>query len=224
MRKIVLHLCAALAVFGLVSCQKEVDNILAPTPVNLAPSANYQPLTANSYWKYKDSLTGMVTQSTMLNTTKLINNRLYHASLPTMGGRTDTSWLAVDGPNYFAYADATAMSTGAPVKLLFHYLNDTASVGYNWHYDAGHVNGFPASVKTTLMERGITHTVEGKTYKDVIRTRLELHYDIMGTVMKVATYDYYVAKGVGIVRIRTFIDGAGMNFTSSGNLLEYQVK
>lgn len=224
MRKIVWHLCAALAVLSLVSCQKEVDNILAPSPSNPSNTASYQPLTAHSYWKYKDSLTGMVTQSTMLNKTKLINSRTYNASLSNMGQQIDTSWVAVDGPNYYAYADAAGMSTGAPVKLLFHYLNDTASVGYNWQYDAGHVNGFPASIKTTIMERGITHTVEGKTYKDVIRTRLELYYDIMGTVMKVATYDYYVAKGVGIVRIRTFIDGAGMNFTSSGNLLEYQVK
>lgn len=224
MRKILLHVCAALAVFSLVSCQKEVDTILAPTPDNPAPSANYQPLTANSYWKYKDSLTGMVSQATMLNQTKLINSRTYNASLSSMGQRIDTSWVAVDGPNYYAYADAAGMSTGAPVKLLFHYLNDTASVGYNWHYDAGHVNGFPASVTTTIMERGINHTVEGKTYKDVIRTRLELHYDITGIMMKVATYDYYVARGVGIVRVRTFIDGAGMNFTSSSDLLEYQVK
>ena len=224
MRKIVLHLCAALAVFSMVSCQKEVDTILAPSPSNPSNTASYQPLSANSYWKYKDSLTGMVTQSTMLNQTKLINSRTYHASLSSMGQGTDTSWIAVDGANYYALADAVGMSSGAPVKLLFHYLNDTASVGYNWLYDAGHVNGFPASIRTTIMERGITHTVEGKTYKDVIRTQLELHYDIMGTVMKVATYDYYVAKGVGIVRVRTFIDGAGMNFTSSGNLLEYQVK
>lgn len=224
MRKIVLHLCAALVVLSLVSCQKEVDNILAPTPTNPTASANYQPLTANSFWKYKDSLTGTVSQTTMLNKTKLINSRNYNAALSSMGQRTDTSWIAVDGANYYAYADAAGMNTGAPVKLLFHYLNDTASVGHNWYYDAGHVNGFPASVKTTIMERGITHAVEGKTYKDVIRTRLELHYDIIGTVMKVATYDYYVARGVGIVRTRTFIDGAGMNFTSSTNLLEYQVK
>ncbi|HEY1113386.1 MAG TPA: hypothetical protein VGE66_07485 [Chitinophagaceae bacterium] len=224
MRKIILHLCAAIAVFSLVSCQKEVDTILAPTPNNPSNSTNYQPLTANSFWKYKDSLTGAVSQATVVNKTKLINSRNYTAALSTMAQRTDTSWMAVDGPNYFIYADVVSPNTGAPATLLFHYLNDTASVGYNWQYDAGHGNNFPAIVKTIIMERGITHTVEGKTYPDVIHTRLELNYNVMGTVMKFGTYDYYIAKGVGIVRTRTLIDVMGMTMESSSNLLEYQVK
>lgn len=224
MRKIVLHLCAVLAVFSLVSCQKEVDNVLSPTNTNPGNSSNYQPLTLNTYWKYKDSLTGNVSQATMLNRTKLINNRNYTAALSTMGQQKDTAWMAVDGPNYFVYANVVSPNTGAPASLLFHYLNDTASVGYSWEYDAGHGNNMPAIVRTTIIEKGISHTVEGKTYSNVIHTRMELSYDIFGTVMKFATYDYYIAKGVGIVRTRTLIDVMGTRMETSSNLVEYQIK
>lgn len=42
--------------------------------------------------------------------------------------------------------------------------------------------------------------------------------------MKFATYDFYVARGVGIVRTRTLIDVMGMSMETSSNLVEYQVK
>jgi hypothetical protein len=201
-----------------------VDNPFAPATNNPGNPNNYQPLAVNSYWKYKDSLSGAVSQATMLNKTRLINNRMYTAALSTMGQQADTTWMAVDGPNYFIYANVVSPNTGAPASLLFHYLNDTASVGYSWQYDAGHGNNFPAIIKTTIMEKGITHTVDGKAYPDVIHTRLELNYDILGTVMKFATYDYYVAKGVGIIRVRTLADAMGMNMETTSNLVEYQIK
>lgn len=159
MRKIILHLWVALAVFSLVGCQKEVDNPLSPTTNNPSNTASYQPLSANSYWKYKDSLSGSISQATMLNKTRLINNRKYTAALNTMSQQSDTSWMAVEGPNYYSFADVVSPNSGAPATLLFHFLNDTASVGYSWQYNAGHGNNTPAIIKTTIMERGISHTV-----------------------------------------------------------------
>ncbi|WP_315816095.1 hypothetical protein [Paraflavitalea speifideaquila] len=69
-------------------------------------------------------------------------------------------------------------------------------------------------------------TVEGKSYKDVTHTQIELQYDIPGLgVLTFATYDYYIAKNIGIIKIDTEGDltwGGGIKTES--NLIDYSIK
>jgi hypothetical protein len=204
----------------LYSCQKEVSDPDMQPPTGSTDS--YLPLTANTYWKYQDSASGAFTTLKVLNKTKTINGKSFTAVQGTNDSQTDTSYMTRQGADYFNYAEVdNGMSSGT---FLFHYLNDTAAVGRNWEYQAGQGNGFPAYFKTTIVERNITRTIRNKNFTGVIHTRMEMSYDILGARTPAATYDYYIAKGVGIIQVKTIIDMLGFNMTASSDIIEYQVK
>jgi hypothetical protein len=210
--------------FLLFSCQKEAgDPDFQPENGgnNPAGTDTYLPLTKSTFWKYKDSATGMITTMTVLDKTKTINGKSYTAVLGT-NNQTDTFYMTRQGADYFNYAEVSNGASSGTV--LFHYLNDTAAVGRNWEYLAGQGNGFPAYFKTTIVERNRTHTVQGKAYSNVIHTRMELSYDMMGERIPAATYDYYIAKNIGIIQVKTIIDMLGASLIASNDLIEYQIK
>lgn len=217
----------------LFSCQKEIEP-LDPLQSNngnsgssggSAASANsYFPLTAGSWWKYKDSLTGTTSVGTVTSRTKSINNILYTALVSVMGTQSDTSWAASPQPNYYMTAKGVSPSGGS-YDILFHYLNDTASVGYHWEYNAGNGNGFTALIKTTIIAKNLTMTVAGKTYNNVIQTRLDLTYDVLGSPMDFGYYTYFIAKGVGVIKVRSDLSMMGIPILqTSSDLIEYSIK
>lgn len=217
MRAIFFGLCLFLSL-AFFSCQKEVS-IDTITGNN---SNNYQPLTAGSFWTYKDSASGSTRTITIINKQKTINNRLYTVALTTASA--DTGYMAVDGADYFTLAQGNSSNTGAPFDLVFHYLNDTAAIGSSWEEIAGQGSGFTAYIKTTIKEKDITHTVAGKTFDSVIHTRLDLKYDIYGSIEDFGSYDYYIAKGVGVIEIIFEVDTFGASFRAKDELVDYAIK
>lgn len=219
-------ICLLFSLF-IISCQKEAsEEVIQPgTGGGGANSGgNYFPLTEGSWWKYKDSITGKISTQKMLKITKTINNIKYTGYQAVLGTITDTAWAAAPQPNYYISAEGVSPNTGATYDLTFHYLNDTASVGYNWTYTAGHGNGFTAYIKTTILERNISTTVSGKTYSNVIHTSLDFSYELFGTPMEVGTYHYYTAKGIGIIKVVSEFHGGGISFRSSNDLMEYHIQ
>jgi hypothetical protein len=227
MRKLHLLLLSALCVF-MISCQQEIDDVLTNPPGNGNNNNNnnnnntsgglYQPLTAGTWWKYKDSASGNLTTNTATSVTKTLNNINYRA---ITAGNGDTAYYGVKGPGYYFRAAGLSPS-GLPFDLTFNYLNDTASVGYSWQYNAGQGNGFTAITNTKIIEKGITMTVEGKTYTDVIHTFLVLSYDMGGTPSPYGEYDFFIAKIVGIIKSRA--DLASGLFISCTNLVDHHVQ
>jgi hypothetical protein len=211
----------------IISCQKEISpDIITQTGGNTGGNGNtpsYLPTTTGSWWKYKDSTSGTLSTSTIANRTKTINSIVYKAMMNNVSA-TDTGWVASPQPNYYIYEKGVSPNTGASYDMLFHYLNDTVSVGSHWNYVAGQGNGFSASIQTTVVERNITMTVAGKSYKNVIHTALVLTYDIFGTSMDAMQYDYFTAQGVGIIKVRstglTLLSG----FQACSDLVDYSVK
>lgn len=230
-----MGLCMAIA---FASCQKEVDGTLPPnntpggntggtggTGGTGSPSgASYYPLTTGSFWKYKDSLTGTFREGKAINRTKIINGIQYTAILPVPAAATDTAWYASPRPNYYAFV-AGISPQGGSFDLLFHYLNDTASVGTSWKYNAGSGNDLTAYITTTIMEKLPSMTVAGKIYQDVIHTRLDIAYDILGDELDMGTYHYFTAKGVGIIKVRSDLSFMGQTLIkTSTDLVEYSIK
>ena len=229
---VLLCICSSIFFF---SCQKEID-FTDPSQGNNggtgsggnggtgSASDSYYPLTKDSWWKYKDSLTGTVTDGKAISRTKTINGIVYTAIVPVTAPATDTAWFAAPRPNYYITQKGVSPS-GNSFDITFHYLNDTASVGYNWQYNAGQGNGFTAFIKTTIMEKNINMTVAGKNYTNVIHTRLVLSYDVLGTITDFGVYDYYTAKGIGIIKIGTELSMFGMiMLQTSADLLDYSIK
>jgi hypothetical protein len=237
MKKLIpLLICFCSSVF-FFSCQKEIS-FTDPSQTNNggtgsggngggSGSANgntFCPLTKDTWWKYKDSLSGMLTDGKVTDRTKTIGGILYTGIVPITAPATDTSWMAAPRPNYYITQKGVSPA-GNPYNVLFHYLNDTASVGYSWRYNAGHGNGFIAYVRTTIVEKNITMTVAGKNYTNVTHTRLDLSYDLLGTIEDFGSYDYYIAKGIGIIKIRTELSMFGIPIMqTSADLLDYSIK
>ena len=215
-------------VFVIASCQKEVS---FDDPSNGGGGGGgttpdtYQPVTKDSYWKYKDSaFTGQVTLMTATGQTQTISGKLYHViKSETTGQPPATGYFYASKPWYGLRMDA---NNGIATTIEFVHLNDTASVGFTWGNTMPPVNGLNAKVNSTLTERNITKTVAGKSYSNVIHTTLILEYElpIFGWT-PFATYEYYTAKGIGIIRIESDLSFMGQTAVRTvSDLIEYSIK
>lgn len=225
-----LSLLLLVTAWFVTGCQKEVS---IDNPGNNGGGGNngkdtYQPMSKGSYWKVRT--TGPFNGEYMMTATD--EKRTVNGIDFTVFKNTSPQTQTLDGlwgikdHNYYTLVKGVSPNTGAPFDLNFRYLNDTASVGFTWEHDAGQGNGFAAKTPGVILEKGITMTVEGKTYKDVIHTRLEMQYEIPPFGMLIAgTYDYYIAKNIGVIRVDTELDpvfGGGVKAVSS--LYEYSIK
>jgi hypothetical protein len=189
----------------------------------------YQPVSKNSTWKYV--LTGVFpgeTTITSTGNTRVVNGLscFVFTSTSTIANAAGEGLFAIKDHNYYTVQKGTSPNTGAAFDVNLLYLNDTASVGYKWSYEAGHGNGFTAIIDGAIITKGTTMTVEGKVYNDVIRTEMVLKYDIpMLGVLTFATYDYYVAKNIGIIKVDSKGDPVwGGGLLSEMNLVSHSIK
>jgi hypothetical protein len=105
-------------------------------------------------------------------------------------------------------------------------LNDTTALNHTWttHIsDSGYINGVPECIIGTVVEKGVTKTIGGKIFTDVINTTVELQYDIGlgGGFETFTTYHFYVAKGVGLIEIDTGAFGSGIG---KERIVDYSMK
>jgi hypothetical protein len=197
--------------FCILGCKK--DN-------NVSLSTNsYLPLTDGSMWKYNYASDGGTTDTltiAMTGGTTKINGKTYYNAASTYKQGSSLGYFYAG--NHF-YATRT-VALGSNVAMEFQLLNDTASVGYQWitsPTDDGEVQGAPAQTINTIMEKGISRTINGQTFPDVIHTRVELQYSLQTFI----TYDFYMAKGVGLIES----DSNTLNeFYETETLFAYTIK
>lgn len=183
--------------------------------------SSYQPLAVGTNWKYATDYPNTdTTIMTVTSATKTFNGKAYHVIQSQSKADGSASVYYYNNKHLYNYR---ASSDGVG-DLDFVYLNDTAKVNYTWTSpvtDDDTLSGMPAHTIGKIVEKGISKTIEGKTYKDVIHTSLDLQYAIYSSsYTSFATYDFYVAKGVGIIEI----DASTFGVTSSFKILDYQVK
>ncbi len=180
---------------------------------NPGPSASadtYLPISSGSTWTYNDVVNGNTSQLTITMTggTSVINGKTYYAGTSASVTRgTSTGYFYSANHSYsFRASSATA---GITIELQMG--NDEQNVGYSWTTtptDNGSVNGVPAKTVNTIKEKNITKTVNGKTFNSVIHTQVDLQYDLGAGYQSVATYDIYLAKGVGMIENDTSVSGS----------------
>ena len=185
---------------------------------------SFNPLSTGSWWKYKDSASGSVSTNTVGSDTRTFSSIVYKALVSTTDTQTDTLWAASPQPDYYLAAKGVSPS-GSTYDLTFYYLNDTASVGYSKRYNAGSGNDFTAYITTTIIAKDLTMTIAGKTYTNITQTRLDLSYDFFGTVTESGFYNYFTAKGVGIVKIRAEVELGGISVLQTcSDLTDYHIE
>jgi hypothetical protein len=207
------------SLFFLSGCSKELSvETKQDSSGVVGPDTTYQPMETGSVWVYQDSATMQTSTLTAVDSQVTINSKSYTVFQLAVAGQTKDEYFGINGHDYYSYGD---FGDGLIfIELL--YINDTASVGYNWQTNAGTINGFPAQDQGVIVETGISKTVGGNTYTNVIHSQVDLQYDFGSGYTTYATFDYYVAKGVGIISIASNFPSLG--FSEVLNLVSYNIK
>jgi len=170
------------------------------SPVNTADS--YLPVTTGSQWTYGDNTNGTVQTRTITATggTTIINNKTYNnASVKvTETGTTNPAYLYAANHLYAMRIPNNDLGLTIELQMCI----DNQPAGYSWTSlptDDGTINGVSARMANTIKEVNINKSAFGKNYPNVIHTQSEIQYNYGGGYQTAATYDFYLAKGVGLI-------------------------
>jgi hypothetical protein len=183
--KLLFFWCLLLGTF--VSCGDKDDD---PQPASTAEQ-DYIPTTKGSNWTY-----GGVRPYSYRVTggTKVIDGLTYVELETTAGSETAKSYLIKDKG---VYTTIGFVPNSGDIKIAI--LKEETPVGKPWE-QKNVINGVETKMTFTIVEKDVTKTVEGKTYKNVINVKMVTTYTFMGVDFDTAiTTNYYFAKGVGLI-------------------------
>jgi len=216
-KKPLLIIIAIAAVFA-AGCKKSDNN---PAP---SGSDSYLPVTSGTKWTYLDDTNGSSESTTMTvtGTTATFNGKTYYGMAQVSPSKGTKPGYFYSANHSYALRATTTAAGGLTVEIQLG--NDAQAAGYSWTTsptDNGTVQGAPARTINTIKEKNISKTVSGKSYANVIHTQVVLQYDVGTGFETAATYDIYLAKGIGMVEIDTVIPGG---FVEKQTLTSYTIK
>jgi hypothetical protein len=183
-------------------CNKETD----PAP----PPVSFLPVTTNSTWTYDtknniNSATGTYTLKVTGKDTS-IGSKTYKVCSKTAG---ENEYYLKSGSDYYQFANFAVANQ--KVELL--YLKDNVNPGLSWDQTISiTVPGLPTATATLtnkVEEKGISYTVGGKTYSNVIRVKSTIGaITIPGlptAIIPITDINSYYAAGIGRIYSRTKI-------------------
>ncbi|WP_157580354.1 hypothetical protein [Segetibacter koreensis] len=194
------------------------------TKDNSSPStstSNYSPLTVGSNWTYnytQDSSAASTYTVTVTSKDTTANGRTYKVLSSSDG--TGNLYMAREDSNYYRYASFPQLGIDGFEEL---YLKDNRPVNSTWTNTASFKyqgTSIPATLTYTIKEKGITHTVNGKTYNDVIHVNL----DINVLISSIGGGDFYYAQGIGLIDNQISVGLSGASFNSKQELISYEIK
>ena len=199
MKTTIFIFCCAVVLF--TGCKKS-DN-----PDNSQQSQNpYLNIAAESSWNYHENdSSGAIPQSsdytvTSTSSDTMINSKSYHVYNYSYGGH---KYLNISGHSYYQF-DSIPGSLGQVFERL--YLKDDASVGASWKQDLSvTVSGLPIPVTITnnLIEKGISRTVNGKSYTNVIHVSTSITSSAIPPANLTSAINSYYAPNYGSIENTT---------------------
>jgi hypothetical protein len=178
--------------------------------------SSYMPLAVGNWWKVMDSASGSIRTQTATANMRWING-VNHRSMfvaPSTVPGTDSAYYEHDATVYH-FAALIPTTGGGVTPISYLYLKDAPS-GTSWTEVAGTVNGLTATITGSVLERDLTKVVAGRTYRQVIHSHMDLSYTLIGPT---ASYDFYSAKGVGIILTET-TSLSGMGGTGTTRIVQ----
>lgn len=226
MKKYLLTLLPAVILL-VSSCKKDPPDFTGYEAIGSSEtnafSDSYMPTSKGSSWTYvSDPGTGAITNTEVHMTgviTPINGLNYFEVKSNTPGKENEVSYYYVDKHIY--KIQATSLLSATTVE--FHYLDDSLPVDGEWiarMSPSGYINDVPARVKGKIIEKDISKVVLGKTYKNVIHTQVIIQYNFGSGFEDFGTYDYYLAKGVGLLETDTSLFG----ITATSKLLKYSIK
>lgn len=238
MKKPYLILSLLICLGILSACKKDAPDFVKPGEFPLgttigggnsgggaAASNSYQPVTVGSYWKFVNTIGNTTDNSTVTvsGKTQIFNNKTYYEAIQESQSFGTQTGYWYNSNNTYAQRSNTYVNN---VTVDLTYLKDNLAVGETWTAtisDDGKINGVPARVIGKILEKGISHNVNNKTYNEVIHTSVDLQYDLFseGKFNTVLTYEFYAAKGVGLIETKAL---SGEVVVSTIKLIDYKIK
>lgn len=195
--------------------QQEIDNPTNPTnPTNPGASGSYWPYAINNEWEYENASDNQ--------TMKIISTETYQGNsyfkvdnLFGAGNNVAGSFvflLRYDNGKYRLNTRGTLITPpGAIAPYEYSVLRDDLPAGGTWTETAEQVTtytGIPTAItmtntyQGTILEKGVSVTVAGETYPDVIHSKMVSTSTMTGFPMPptVVTTEYWFAKNVGPVK------------------------
>lgn len=186
-----------------------------------AGNDSYLPTTKGSSWTYQSNMSGttQLSRSYLTGTVTSINGQNYYELKTSALGKEGLSYYYVKDKKYKMRSTTVESNT----TLEFFLLDDNLTVGGEWTAtmtDNGLVNEVPGRTKNKIVESGITKTVLNKTYKNVVHTHVIVQYNFGSGFQDFVDYDFYLAKGIGIIETDTNFG----SYSTSSYLSEYSIK
>ncbi len=204
MKKLILG-ATFLSIFG-ISCQPE--DPIAPVVV-----VKYMSLTAGSTWNYELVNNVSTTTSTYVLTStsrdSTINGKSYHVFTNSSGSANE--YHNITANDYYNFRNLPGALGGSSVENI--YLKDNAAVGASWSqtYPVT-VSGVALNVviTNTIAEKGISKTVKGTGYNDVIHVTTAITVTIGGIPLPASALTtnihFYYAGKFGMIQSSNVIN------------------
>jgi hypothetical protein len=109
-------------------------------------------------------------------------------------------------------------TNGSIPYYKFTIVKSNESVGATWRDVLSLPSNQTETNDYTIIAKGITRTVFGITYNDVIHVRQDVRYSLYGNSIY-THYDKYMAKGIGLIESITYDDLNGGNVFSHRKLV-----
>jgi hypothetical protein len=203
------------AILFFTACNKNDSN-------TTTTSDAYINTTAGSNWSYQEMDSSAATPSssdyTVTSTSQdtMINGRKYHVYAYSYGG---SKYISHTGTDYYEY---DSIPVAGNVDRLF--LKDNASVGTTWSQTVNlnipnsPIPAVPVTLNNKVVEKGISRTVNGKTYTNVIHVASSITSSLIPSAALSSSLDGYYAPNYGMIESSTVIKLDYLGLTENVNL------
>lgn len=185
-----------------------------------ASQGDYWPSAVGNQWVLNQS--GAETTMKIISSEKVNGetyfkfDKLFITSSSPVAGSASAYIKKVQGDYYIKLDEISINAGGLTGKISgyeFIFFKDYLDVNKTWTGNYAQettytgIASFKMNTKYTgtIIEKGATATIKGVSYKDVIKFKLKLESSVEGQVAAATEAEYWVAKGVGIIKF-TFED------------------
>jgi hypothetical protein len=203
MKKLLLP---AFALILFSQCKKSNDKPVA---------TDFLPLNVGTNWTYISN--GATSKLTVTNKDTVALSRTYKVVNDTNG---PNQYHGKSGNDYYRFASFQGFLPNGVEEL---YLKGDQNVNGTWQFVVNVMFGtipIPVTAKYTILEKGITKNVQGKSYSDVVHVSLALSSALGNN----GGGDFYYAKGIGMISSTLNIVVPGNSTSNTTELVSYEIK
>lgn len=202
-----------------VACKKN------STTNSQANVEKYLSLTAGNTWTYEtvNNITVTTTSNTVTSSNKdtAIGSKSYHIFLNSGGAAND--YYNISGNDYYTFRNLVALGSSSVESI---YLKDNAAVGTGWSQvvNIAPFSGVPTTIPLTvgynIAEKGISRTVNGKNYTNVIHITTTLSSASLPAGSLTTDIQSYYAPKYGLIESKykittTLLTGSNVDQTTT---------